>query len=90
MRHFDDRLAGSQVSLTWSPGSQATTGPPTHFVLEAGSAPVASNDGVQAVAASGVVGGGGGVPPGVYYVRVRAANSPGWSTPSNEIVVQVP
>ena len=81
-------VAGSQVSLTWSPGSQPATGPATHFVLEAGSAPGASNYGALPIAASGVV--VGGVPPGLYYVRVRAANSTGWSSPSNEIVVQVP
>ena len=31
-----------------------------------------------------------GVPPGRYYVRMRALNGNGASTPSNEIVVNVP
>jgi predicted phage tail protein len=86
--NFAATVAGSQVTLAWSPGSQAMTGPPTYFVVEAGSAPGAINYGVQAIAATGVV--VGGVPPGVYYVRIRAANATGWSAPSQEIVVSVP
>jgi hypothetical protein len=81
-------VAGSQVTLHWAQGSLDMTGTPTHFVVEAGSAPNATDYGAQPVAAAGVV--VGGVPPGVYYVRVRAANASGWSAPSNEIVVQVP
>jgi hypothetical protein len=80
-------VAGSQVTLSWSPGSLPMTGPPAYFIVEAGSAPGAANYGSQAVAATGGV--VDGVPPGVYYVRVRAANATGWSAPSNEIVVRV-
>ena len=31
-----------------------------------------------------------GVPPGTYFVRVRAGNDTGISAPSNEVVVTVP
>jgi predicted phage tail protein len=81
-------VAGAQVTLSWVPGTLEMAGPPTYFILEAGSAPNATNYGVQAVAATGVV--VAGVPPGVYFVRVRAANATGFSAPSNEITVRVP
>jgi phosphatidylserine/phosphatidylglycerophosphate/cardiolipin synthase-like enzyme len=81
-------VAGAQVMLTWAPGTLEMTGPPTYFILEAGSAPNAVNHGSQAIAATSVV--VPGVPPGVYFVRVRAANATGFSAPSNEIVVTVP
>lgn len=81
-------VQGGEVSLSWTPGgAPATT---TRYVLEAGSAP-GRNDiisgldvGLQpSFAASGV-------PPGMYYVRVRAGNFTGLSAPSNDVVVQVP
>jgi hypothetical protein len=82
------QVSGSVVSLSWSAG-----GPPaavTRYVLEVGSAP-GLNDiftgldvGLQTSFAAS------GVPPGRYYVRVRARNYTGVSAPSNEVVVQVP
>jgi len=80
-------VAGATVTLQWTPGSLAMTGPPTQFVVEAGSAPGAADHGYYVIAATGVV--AAGVPPGTYYVRVRAGNGTGWSAPSNEIVVRV-
>jgi murein DD-endopeptidase MepM/ murein hydrolase activator NlpD len=69
------------VTLTWSGPGNAT------FVVEAGSAPGLSNLATARVAASPVT--FAGVPPGTYYVRVRAENAAGQSAPSNEIVLNV-
>jgi subtilisin family serine protease len=67
---------GGSVTLTWTPPMWG--GPPTHYLLEAGSSP-----GVYTLASINV----GNVtsftatpPPGIYYVRVRAVNSAGPST----------
>jgi hypothetical protein len=79
---------GSSVQLTWAEGLPVAQS--LRYVLEAGSGP-GLNDlipgldmGLQtSLTASGV-------PPGRYYVRVRAGNYAGLSAPSNEVVVQVP
>ncbi|MBI3399993.1 MAG: hypothetical protein HY048_01125 [Acidobacteria bacterium] len=75
--------AGSTVTLSWSVPSGATS-----FVLEAGSATGLSN------LANTDVGGtpsyvATGVGAGTYYVRVRAKNSCGTGSPSNETTVTV-
>lgn len=81
-------VAASSVTLTWASGvSNATV---LRHVLEAGSAP-----GLNDVIAGLELGpqtsfAASSVPPGRYYVRVRAGNHTGVSAPSNEIVVQVP
>jgi hypothetical protein len=73
---------GQTVTLGWTDQGDAT-----HFEVEAGSATglrnllVASANGTSLVAA--------GVPPGTYYVRVRATNDVGHSAPSNELQVVV-
>lgn len=81
-------VVGSAVTFTWASGvSNATV---LRHVVEAGSAP-GLNDIVSglevgpqtSLAASGV-------PPGRYYVRVRAGNVTGLSAPSSDVVVQVP
>lgn len=81
-------VAGGAVSLSWAEGGP--TAAITRYVLEVGSAP-GLNDifsgldvGLQTSFAAS------GVPPGAYYVRVRAGNYTGLSAPSNEVVVQVP
>lgn len=73
------------VSFAWTPSTDLTRG----FTVEAGSAPGLANLAVLPVLA-GTRLTVPGVPPGTYYVRVRAWNDIGASVPSNEIVVSVP
>ena len=77
-------VAGSAVTLTWT---APITGPVTAYQVEAGSAPGLSN--LAVVQTGAVASFGASAPPGTYYVRVRARNAAGASTPSNEIVVVV-
>jgi hypothetical protein len=80
-------VAGSQVTLDWtqSRGSGITTG----FVLEVGLSPAATHltfslpPDESTVTATGV-------PPGRYYVRVRASNAREVGAASNEVEVVVP
>jgi predicted phage tail protein len=70
------------VSLGWRAVAGATS-----YLVEAGSSRGASNLGVFNVGnTTSLV---TGVPPGVYYVRIRAVNGNGVSGPSNEVAVQV-
>ncbi|MGE3276094.1 MAG: S8 family serine peptidase [Vicinamibacterales bacterium] len=74
------------VTLTWNSVDQGT---PATYLLEVGSSPSGSEFGVYDTgsAASSVT--VRGVTPGVYYVRVRAANASGTSAASNEVRVPV-
>lgn len=77
------QVSGSTVTLSWTAPAGAAS-----FVLEAGSATGLSN------LVNSDVGGGTsyvatGVGAGTYYVRVRATNSCGTGSPSNESVVTV-
>lgn len=78
----------SVVTLGW--GAPVRPEAVTRYVLEVGSAP-----GLRDIFTGFDVGlqtsfSANGVPPGRYYVRVRAGNYAGLSAPSNEVVVQVP
>lgn len=80
-------IAGNAVSLSWVVSVPAAS--IVRYVLEAGTAPglanIATFDvGLQTALSVGAV------PPGTYYVRVRAANYVGTSLPSNEVVITVP
>ena len=72
------------VQLWWTPPAGGASG----YVLEAGYAPGLANAAVARTVAPGVL--ATGVPPGVYYVRVRAVTAAGAGPLSDEIVVTVP
>jgi hypothetical protein len=78
-------VSGSTVGLSWAPG--AGTVQPVVYRLEVGSAVGAANLAVASFSGPGVV--VPNVPDGVYWVRVRAVNAAGRSSPSNEISVRV-
>jgi len=74
------------VMLAWQAPAGGATG--LAYVVEAGAAPGLANLGVFAVGKALSLS-APGVPPGRYYVRVRAANEVGSGPPSNEILVTV-
>jgi hypothetical protein len=78
-------VQATDVTLSWSPGqSTATT---TRHVIEVGV--WAGRTDLTVESGPGTTVAFAGVPPGTYYVRVRAANYTGASAPSNEIAVTV-
>jgi hypothetical protein len=80
-------ITGTTVALTWAAGAPLAV---THYALEVGSGP-GQNDILSGLDLGLLTSfGASGVPPGTYYVRVRAGNFSGLSTPSNEVVVTVP
>lgn len=81
-------VTGRRVHLSWAPG-----GPPAavrRYVLEVGSAPGRADLIGRLDLGAQTSWTADGVPPGVYHVRVRAWNVTGLSSPSHEVVVQVP
>jgi len=79
-------LDGTTVNLTWT---APVEGSPTSYILEAGSGPGLANLVTQDTGSAATTLAYAGVPPGTYYVRVRAVNSLGAGVPSNEVVVTV-
>ena len=81
------QVATGTVTLSWAlpDVSPMVTG----YRAEAGTAPGMANLGVLALG-TGESFRASGVPPGRYFVRVRAVNVNGTSGPSNEVVVEVP
>lgn len=77
-------VLGSLASFSWQRGPGGT---PTSYLLEAGSAPGLANLAIVPVTATSLA--VSGVPPGTYFVRMRAVNSAGTSAPSNEVTVVV-
>jgi hypothetical protein len=81
-RHVVAAVNGRQVTLSWiDPGNTM------HFEIEAGSAPGLANIMSRAVGATTFT--VDGVPPGRYYVRVRAINDVGRSVPTSDVEVIV-
>ena len=79
------QVTGGTVSFSWLAAAGAVDG----YVLEAGSQPALSN--LAVVPVGNVLSfSAAGVPPGTYYVRVRAFNAAGQGPPSNETAVLVP
>jgi predicted phage tail protein len=72
---------GTVATFTWAPGSGATT-----YYVEAGSVSGAAD--LARIEVGPTTRFSVDVPPGTYFVRVRAASASGVSGPSNEIVVQ--
>jgi hypothetical protein len=78
-------VSGSTVTFTWT---APAFGPVTSYVVEAGSATGLSN--LAAANVGNVLTQSfAGVPPGTYFVRVRALNAQGASIASNERIVTV-
>jgi hypothetical protein len=80
-------ISGATVMLTWTPPQ--TGGAVSSYVLEAGSSPGASNVIAFDTGNTATTFTATGVPPAVFFVRVRAKNAAGTSTPSNEVIVLV-
>jgi len=79
------QVLSSGLLLRW----HAATGNAATYVIEAGTASGATNLGIVTTGNLDTTF-SAGVPPGTYFVRVRAANAFGHSAPSNEVTVVVP
>jgi hypothetical protein len=78
---------GSTVTLVWQ--APASPEAATSYLIEAGSSAGSSNLLVFDTLSPATAFTATNVPPGTYFVRVRARNSDGASVPSNEVVVVV-
>src|SRR5207247_1934523 len=70
---------GSTVTLTWSAASSGA--PASGYVIEAGTAPGASNGGVVSTGTTVLSFVVTNVPAGQYYARIRAVNDAGTGDP---------
>jgi hypothetical protein len=79
-------VIGQAVRIQWQGAGEGW--PASSYVLEAGSRPGAAN--LATADVSGLEFRAAGVPPGRYYVRVRARNAHGTSAAGEEVIVDVP
>ena len=79
--------SGSSVALQWS--APSTGSAPTAYSIEAGSGAGLANLANFSTGTTSTSYSASGVVAGVYYVRLRANNSAGTSTASNEVVLTV-
>lgn len=77
----------SSVTLSWTPASGG--GPAQRYLLDAGTASGVYNVGTIVLNQTATTTTVNGVPPGTYYVRIRAQNAAGTSGPSPEAQVVV-
>jgi hypothetical protein len=82
------QVSGGSVLLTWR--APTTGAMPTQYIVEAGSAPNLSNLAQFATGNTAEFIVVPGVPPGTYYVRIRAVSGRTIGTPSNEVMIAVP
>jgi hypothetical protein len=80
-------VADNTVTLSWT--TPVSGSPATGYLIEAGSHSGLANLAQVSVDSSRHFS-TMGVPPGTYFVRVRATGAAGVSSPSNEVVVVVP
>lgn len=80
-------VTGTSVTLSWTLPTESTAA--TGYRLEAGSGPGLANILASDTGPASTFG-AQAVPPGRYFVRIRAANGNGVSLPSNDVVVDVP
>jgi peptidyl-Asp metalloendopeptidase len=85
-RSFSVSTVGTTATFTWAPPS---VGQPTAYVLEVGSAPGLAD--LAALYTNGPVTSfvTAAVPPGSYYVHVRAVNAGGPGSPSTNLFLQM-
>jgi predicted phage tail protein len=86
-RNLKVRAAGDAVVLSWAP--PAAGDPVADYVIDAGTSPSTPNIAYDTSVGSGLVALVNGVPPGRYYVRLRARNLAGSGAPSNVTSVLV-
>jgi hypothetical protein len=79
-------VSGSTIVLAWTAPSGGCAA--TSYLLQAGSAPGASNLANSPVSGTSLT--AANVANGTYYVRVIAVNAVGQSAPSNEVTVTLP
>lgn len=82
--NFAVAFSGRSVFMTWA--APPTGGTPTSYALEVGSGP-GSSDLVVIPLGNTTSFSAAGVPDGVFWLRVRAANAAGWGAASNEVGV---
>jgi hypothetical protein len=81
-------VSGHAVTLTWQASNSGC--PATAYAVEAGSAPGLSNLAAFPTGNAATTFATTGVPSGIYYVRIRAANGAVTSGPSSDAIVRVP